>query len=100
MYYSLLTLTSGEMDYIALGSVHLQLQPGQRSVQYNVPIVNDDVTEMDQETFVLNLRTDQDRVATLNGFDSTIVTVMDEDSKLQQACHVCESRMCDFTIQT
>ena len=92
-------LTLGGMDYNELGALHLQLQPGQRSIQYGVIIVNDNVTEVNLETFKLSLHTDQDRVDTLPGFNHAIVTVMDDDGKLQKTYHICESRMCDVTVQ-
>ena len=74
----------GSKDYVGLGIVHLQLQPGQRSVQYTVIIVNDDLMEVDEEMFTLHLSTDQDWVATLTGFDYSVVTIADDDSKLHK----------------
>ena len=74
----------GSKDYVGLGIMHLQLQPGQRSVQYTVTVVNDNVMEVDEEMFTLHLSTDQDRVATLTGFDHFVVTITDDDSKLHK----------------
>ena len=84
-------LPLGGMDYVGLGIVHLQLQPGQRSVQYSVTVVNDDLMEVDEEKFTLRLSTEQDRVATLTGFDHSVVTIVDDDSKLHKNLHhICE----------
>ena len=74
-------LISGAVDYIGLGTVTLQLQPGQTSVQYNVTIVDDSVTEVDQETFTLNLNTNQARVTALAGSNQAVVTITDDDRK-------------------
>ena len=71
----------GGVDYSALGIVTLELQPGETSVGYEVAIIDDNVTEVDQETFTLNLRTEASKVSTLAGFDQVEVTIHDEDSK-------------------
>ena len=72
---------SGGVDYSALGNVTLELQPGETSIGYEVTIIDDDVTEVDWETFVLNLRTEASKVSTLAGFDQVEATIHDEDSK-------------------
>ena len=72
------------MDYGELGTVVLELQPGQTSVCYNVTIIDDAVTEIDHETFTLNLQTDQ-HIFTLDGFNQVKVTIKDNDSKSHQS---------------
>ena len=87
------------LDYIELGMLTLTLQPGQMSVLHDIPIVNDDVTEMDQETFMLSLQPQTSRVVAPSGFNSSVVTITDDDSKL---CHMwCdyELRLCYITTQ-
>ena len=80
--------------------MHLQLMPGQTSVHGSVIIVNDNVTELSQETFELILHTDQDRVAISTEFDRTVVTIVDDDSKLYyKPTHIHESMMLDVAIQ-
>ena len=63
----------------------LTLQPGQTSVSRNITIVNDEVTEMDQETFTLSVQPQTSRVVALPGFSSSVVTITDDDSK---SCHM------------
>ena len=79
-----LFLILGTMDYTGVGGVMLEIQPGQTSVTHDVTIINDDVTEVSQETFVLNLQTSQPRVSNTSGFDQALVTITDEDSKLHE----------------
>ena len=71
------------MDY-DVGTMPQQLQLGQSSVQHSVSIVNDDVLEMSQETFTLNLQTSQPLVSIMTGFDQALVTITDNDSKSNQ----------------
>ena len=85
---NILFATLGKMDYIELGTLHLQLQPGQRSIQHRVTIVNDDRTEVYQETFMLDLHTVQDRVSTLTGLGHAVVIITDDDSKACETYHV------------
>ena len=71
----------GVADYTELGTVELQLWPHQTSIWHNVSIVNDDVTEIGNETFALNIHTDRDRVVILAVLSQVIVTINDDDSK-------------------
>ena len=71
------------MDY-DVGTLPQQLLPGQSSVQHSISIVNDDVLEMTQETFRLDLQTTQLLVSVPAGFSEAVVTITDNDSKLNQ----------------
>ena len=77
----------------------LTIQPGQTSVQYNVTITDDEVTEVYEETFMLNLVPETARVSVLPGFDSAMVTIADDDSKPRQIWCEYKLRLLDITIQ-
>ena len=68
----------------------LRLEPGQTSVQHSVSIVDDTVTEVDQETFTLSLGAITPRVNVQSGFGSALVTIADDDSELHQMWRDCE----------
>ena len=71
----------GLLDYIGLGTLSLTIQPGQTSVRHNISIVNDEVTEVDEETFMLQLVSQTERVSVKPGFGSALVTITDDDGK-------------------
>ena len=68
----------------------LRLEPGQTSVQHSVSIVDDDVTEVDQETFTLSLGAITPRVNVQSGFGSALVTITDDDSESRQTRRDCD----------
>ena len=55
----------------------LQFQPGQKSVRYNITIVNN-VKEEGDETFALQLDECQRRVSIADGFGESVVTIVEE----------------------
>ena len=63
-----------------LGTVE-PLPTEQMIAGYYVILVLDDNVLEDNETFTLQLETDQDRVEVLPDFNQTVVTIYDDDSK-------------------
>ena len=58
----------------------LQFQPGQKSVRYNITIFNN-VEKEEDETFALLLAESQRGVSIENGFDESIVTIVEDICK-------------------
>ena len=75
------SLSAGDTDYHALGTLQLTLEPGNQSLQSSVIIVNNIVVENYQEKFTLHLQTNQRTVNVKDAFSNTTVTILDDDSK-------------------
>ena len=78
IHIHLLTLES--LDYNELGTIKPP-QPDQKIVEYIViAVIDDNVLEMDQETFTLQLQTEQEGVHIDPNCSETVVTIHDDDS--------------------